>query len=154
MKILKFLACILACAAAGFIGSLFTAGAIPGWYAGLEKPAFNPPNWLFGPVWTTLYLMMAVSLFLLWESRGKGRALPAVLFAVQLVLNALWSVLFFGMHQTLLAFVEIVILWLSIVACIAVFWPRTRAGALLLVPYALWVGFAAVLNLALHLLNA
>jgi tryptophan-rich sensory protein len=152
---LRILAAIVICELAGVIGSMFTAPAIPGWYAGLAKPSFNPPNWVFGPVWTTLYAMMGLAAYLVYE---KGWNRPEVrkaltVFGVQLVLNALWSVVFFGGRQLLGGVVVIVLLWLMILLTIRLFSRTSRPAAYLLVPYVLWVSFATVLNVSLYLLN-
>jgi tryptophan-rich sensory protein len=141
--------------AATFGAAAFGAQFAPGeWYAGLEKPPWNPPNWLFGPVWTMLYLLMAVSGWLVWKTAGwRGGATALGCFAVQLLLNAAWSWIFFGLHRPGLAFGEIVVLWCAIAATIVLFWRvRPLSGALLL-PYLLWVSFAAILNLRLWQLN-
>lgn len=149
--------------AAGLIGSFFTFESIPTWYAGLSKPSFNPPNWVFGPVWTLLYVMMGVSAFLVWTSKTGARKQTAGernqkffaigVFVVQLVLNALWSILFFGVKNLGLAFAEIVLLWLSIAACIYLFRRFSTNAALLLVPYLCWVSFASLLNYSVWMLN-
>lgn len=140
---------------AGFIGSAFTTPSIRTWYAQLKKPFFNPPNWLFGPVWTMLYILMAISLFLVWESNSspehKRKAL--IIFAIQLALNSLWSILFFGLHSPLYAFVEIIFLWVAILMTIFSFSSASKTASLLLIPYLLWVSFAAFLNLNVYLLN-
>lgn len=143
---------IAACLAASAIGAFFMPGE---WYAQLSKPAWNPPNWIFGPVWTLLYLMMAVSAWLVWKRGGFGaQRRPLGLFFVQLALNAAWSPIFFGLKQPGLALVEILGLWLAIVGTIAVFQRVDRLAARLLVPYLAWVTFASVLNLALWRLNS
>lgn len=124
------------------------------WYAALNKPEWNPPSWVFGPVWTTLYLMMAVSAWLVWRQGGFARQLrPLSVFLVQLALNALWSPLFFGLKQLGVAFAEIIVLWLAIGCTIIVFWRVHRTAAWLLVPYLAWVSFAAFLNWTLWRLN-
>lgn len=140
---------ILLCQAAGAIGSIFTFSAIPNWYAYLNKPFFNPPNWIFGPVWTTLYTLMGIAVYLVWKKR-KG--IP-FWFWVQLVLNALWSILFFGLQNPILAFVGVVFLWLSIFLTITSFYRIYKTAAYLLVPYLLWVSFASLLNASIALLN-
>jgi translocator protein len=134
----------------GGIGSLFQPGA---WYDGLNKPEWNPPSWVFGPVWTALYVMMGVAAWLVWD-RYRDEAKGALtLFVVQLVFNAGWSAIFFGLQSPGLAFLEILVLWLLIAATIVVFWRhRPLAGALLL-PYIGWVSFAAVLNFTIWRLN-
>jgi tryptophan-rich sensory protein len=153
--ILKLVLSLLACQAAGFLGSLATTSSIPDWYKNLAKPAFTPPSWVFGPAWITLYLMMGIALFLVWR---KGLAAPGVkaaliLFLVQLALNSLWSVLFFGLHQPFWAFVEIVVLWVFILLALIAFWRISLPAGLLLLPYLLWVAFASALNFAIWRLN-
>jgi len=146
---------ILICELAGLIGSLFTTPSIPGWYAGLIKPAFNPPNWLFGPVWITLYALMGLAAWLVYD-KGVRRAdvkRALFVFVAQLILNVLWSIMFFGAHQILGAFVIIVALWILILGTILRFLKISKAAAYLLVPYLLWVGFATVLNVSLYILN-
>jgi benzodiazapine receptor len=146
---------VLICFAAAGLGGLVTASNIPNWYAGIAKPTWNPPNWIFGPVWSCLYLMMAVSAWLVWRQAGLARAkLPLALFAIQLALNSLWSVLFFGLHSPGMAAVEIVILWLAIVATMVAFFRCSKIAGWLLVPYLAWVSFAAVLNFTIWRLNA
>jgi tryptophan-rich sensory protein len=147
-------------ALAGWLGVTFAAAALgalflPGeWYAQLRKPTWNPPNWLFGPVWTTLYLMMALAAWLVWRRGGfAAQRMPLVIFSIQLGLNALWSPLFFGLKNPGLAFAEIVLLWFAILDTLVVFWRVQVAAALLLVPYLLWVTFAAGLNFTLWQLN-
>lgn len=136
---------------AGWVGSRFLPGP---WYASLAKPSWNPPSWVFAPVWTALYAMMGIAAWLVWrKSRFDGARAALTLFAVQLVLNALWSYLFFGLHRPDLAFVEIVALWLAILAVLVLFWREDRRAGALLVPYLVWVGFAACLNFALWRMN-
>jgi len=146
---------IVVCELAGIIGSLFTTPSIPGWYAGLVKPSFNPPAWVFAPVWTTLYAMMGLAAWLVYE---KGLKRPEVkkalaVFAAQLVLNTLWSIVFFGAHQLLGAVIVIVLLWAMILWTILLFRKISRPAAWLLVPYILWVSFASVLNVTIWVLN-
>jgi tryptophan-rich sensory protein len=137
------------------IGSLATTPNIATWYAGLAKPACNPPNWVFGPAWTALYLSMAVAAWLvcrqgrLWQARW-----PLLLFAVQLALNAAWSWLFFGFHLPGAAFFEIIVLLAAIVATTIAFWRHSTAAGLVMVPYLAWVGFASLLNFTIWRLNA
>jgi benzodiazapine receptor len=154
--ILKLVLSLILCQAAGFLGSLATRPSITTWYKTLAKPTFNPPNTIFGPVWITLYLMMGVALFLVWKrgAAAAGVKSALVLFFVQLALNTLWSVLFFGLHQPMLAFFEILILWLFILLTLVAFWRITLPAGLLLLPYLLWVSFASVLNFSLWRLNA
>jgi tryptophan-rich sensory protein len=128
--------------------------SIPAWYAALKKPVFNPPNWIFGPVWTTLFVMMGISLFLVWDMGSKKDVKWAMtIFGIQLLLNVLWSIVFFGMRAPLGAFGVIIVLWASILATIISFSRVSNLATLLLVPYILWVSFAAVLNFAVVLLN-
>lgn len=153
---MKLIACfgLTFCAAAG--GSLFTAaGAVSQWYEHLKRPFYAPPDWLFGPVWTALYALMAVSAWLIWKKGlDKSRVRIALaLYLVQLVLNALWSPIFFGLQMPLLALVEILLLWLAIVAATAAFAKVSTTAALLLMPYILWTTFAVVLNASIWLLN-
>jgi translocator protein len=143
------------CHSAGIIGSVFTIKSVNTWYAELAKPAFKPPNWLFGPVWLTLYTMMAVSLYIVWRDRKRttGSKTALSIFTVQLILNALWTPVFFGAHLLFPAFVIIFLLCVAIIATIAAFSKCSRGAALLLVPYLLWVMFASVLNYSLWILN-
>ena len=146
-----FLALCLGIAA---LGGWATAGSVGGWYATLNKPAFNPPDWIFGPVWTVLYVMIAIAGWRVWRSRGFAGARGAMsAYALQLALNLGWSLLFFGGRMIGAALVEIVLLLAAIVLNAVLFWRIERAAALLLVPYAAWVSFAAVLNAALWRLN-
>ncbi len=158
MKTIEFVQLAISlviCLGAGFVGSFFTSGAIPTWYAALNKPPFNPPNWVFAPVWTILYILMGIAAFLVWRRglSGEGVKLALLFFAIQLALNVAWSVLFFGFHSPRSAFFEIVILWLAIALTIVAFFRVSRPAAWLLVPYLLWVSFASVLNFAVWRLN-
>ncbi len=138
----------------GAVGGLVTSAEIPTWYAGLTKPSFNPPNWLFGPVWTTLYILMGISCFLIWKqpaSSGRNRAL--VLFIIQFALNFCWSFIFFGMHETGWALAEMIVLWVMILLTIFSFAQYSKIAAWLLVPYISWVSFAMLLNGAIWRLN-
>ncbi|MEK7167652.1 MAG: TspO/MBR family protein [Patescibacteria group bacterium] len=146
MKILKLILAILVCELAGIIGSVFTVNAIPNWYNSLEKPFLSPPNWIFGPVWTTLYLMMGISLFLVWKNKTKT---ALTLFFVQLVLNSVWSIIFFGLQSPGIAFGELLILWVFILLTIISFYKISKPAAFLLIPYILWVSFAGYLNFAI-----
>ncbi|MFA5246845.1 MAG: TspO/MBR family protein [Candidatus Micrarchaeia archaeon] len=140
---------------AALIGSIFTIASIPTWYAQLAKPAFTPPSWVFGPAWTVLYVLMAVSFFLVWEKgfKGSNRNVAIGVYGLQLCLNVLWSVVFFGMRSPLSGLFVIALLWLSIAATIAVFWRISKTASWLLVPYILWVSFASVLNYYVWILN-
>lgn len=151
-EVLKAIGAIVICQLAGIIGSFFTVSSVGTWYAAINKPSFNPPSWVFGPVWITLYTMMGISLYLVWRSGNRDWVVFGV-FGLQLVLNAAWSILFFGLQSPGIAFAEIIVLWLSILATIFLFFNVSRAAAYLLIPYALWVTFAAVLNFAIWRLN-
>jgi benzodiazapine receptor len=141
------------CLGAGGFGSFFTTSSVRDWYPRLRKPPGTPPNWVFGPVWTTLYVLMAVSAWLVWRQYGRG-ALPALLiFFAQLALNVSWSAIFFGSRLPGVAFAEIVVLWLAIGFNIFVFYLLLPVSALLLVPYLLWATYAAYLNFGIWRLN-
>jgi tryptophan-rich sensory protein len=128
--------------------------SVDGWYAALNKPSWNPPSWLFGPVWTLLYIMMAIAAWLVWRKGGWTlQRWPLGLFVIQWLLNAIWTPLFFGMHLIGLALVDIVLLWIAIVATLAAFWRVSKPAAWLLVPYLAWVSFATALNFAIWQLN-
>ncbi len=146
---------ILVCQAAGFLGSVFTVKAIPTWYSYLQKPVFTPPSWLFGPAWITLYTLMGIAVYLVFRQGWEKPAIRSAvyLFGVQLVLNALWTPLFFGLHWLLVAFIEIELLWVLILLTILKFWKASRAAGLLMIPYLLWVTFASALNLSFWFLN-
>jgi len=151
-NVIGLLSWVLAAVAAGWIGSNFMPGE---WYTSLAKPAWNPPSSVFGPVWTILYVLMGVAAWLVWRKAGfSGARVALSLFIVQLVLNSLWSYLFFGLQKPMVAFVEILVLWCAILATLVSFWKvRPSAGALL-IPYLCWVSFAAALNYQLWRLNA
>lgn len=136
------------CLGAGVVGSIFTVSSISTWYAALNKPIFSPPNWVFGPVWTILYILMGLSLYLVWLKKR----IPSV-FWVQLILNAVWSILFFGLKNPTLAFVDVVALWVSIVLTIKALAKINKLAGNLLIPYFAWVSFASFLNLAIVVLN-
>jgi len=151
----KLLISIAICQFAGVLGSLFTMPRIPTWYATLAKPAFAPPNWVFGPVWTTLFILMGISLYLIWEKglKSHNEVMAVYTFILQLALNILWSFLFFGLQSPLYGFIGIVVLWLAIAATIWQFHDLDARAAYLLVPYILWVSFAALLNYSVWMLN-
>lgn len=151
----KLIFSIFICQMAGIIGSLFTFSAIPTWYAVLNKPAFSPPNWLFGSVWTTLYALMGISLYRVWinKTKKKEKMEGLAFFTIQLVLNAFWSILFFGLKNPMFAFFEIIFLWLFIALSIVKFQKVDKLSASLLIPYILWVSFASILNFAVWQLN-
>ena len=142
---------VLASAAAATPGIAFRPGD---WYRRLAKPSWCPPDWLFGPVWLVLYVSVAVSGWLLWRQAGLDRAALALpVYAVQLVLNGLWSTFFFGLRRPDLAVAEIVLLWLCVLMTIAVFHPIHETAAYILIPYACWISFAVMLNLSIWRLN-
>lgn len=151
----KLVISIIVCQLAGAIGSFFTAPSISTWYATLEKPFFTPPDWAFAPVWITLYLLMGISAYMVWnKGLGKREARVAMAaFGVQLVLNSFWSVAFFGMRSPLMGLIVIAALWIAILATITKFMRISRKAGLLLLPYILWVSLAAILNLSIVMLN-
>ena len=149
----KLIISVLICLLAGFIGSIFTTPAITTWYAALQRPSFAPPNWVFFPVWTSLFIMMGTSLFLVWQKEEKN-VTARYIFAAQLVLNILWSVAFFGLKSPLMGLIEIIILWIAILATILSFMKISRTAGYLLIPYILWVSFAAILNFSIWRLNS
>jgi translocator protein len=151
----KLVVAVAASEFAGIVGSLFTFTAIQTWYVTLQKPALNPPAWVFGPVWTTLYLLMGIAAFLVWRAgwSRKDVRIALSIFGAQLVLNALWSIVFFGFQSPAWAFVNIVLLWISIVWVMYAFYKISRLATYLLVPYICWVSFAAYLNFAIWILN-
>ena len=145
---------VVTCLAVSAIGGAVTASSVGDWYASLQKPAFNPPDWVFAPVWTVLYLMMAVAGWRVWRRAGfADGGVALALFAVQLALNLAWSFLFFGWRRIDLALVEIVVLLAAILLTTAAFWRIDRIAGLLFVPYAAWVAYAMLLNIALWNLN-
>jgi tryptophan-rich sensory protein len=151
ISLFGLLAFIGLCFLTALSGAFFTPGE---WYRGLAKPSWNPPDWAFAPAWTVLYIMIAVSGWLVWREAGiAGAALPLAVYVVQLLFNAGWSAVFFGMRRPDLAFLEVIGLWLSILATIIVFLPISRMAALLLLPYLAWVTFAATLNFTIWRLN-
>jgi tryptophan-rich sensory protein len=145
---------VILCAAVGAIGGAITVPQVPTWYAGLNQPSFRPPDWLFGPVWTTLYAMMAIAAWLAWRTAGPARRAGAMgLFLLQLAVNAVWPPIFFGAHLLLVGLIDIVLLWLALAATIVKFWRIRPVAGLLLLPYLAWVSFASVLNAAIWRLN-
>ena len=149
-ELLMLFALLAATLAVGFVASLVTVPNIAGWYAGLHKPSFNPPNGIFAPVWTALYVLMAIAAWRVWRKAGP-RSLG--LYAMQLVLNGAWSFIFFGAHAVGAALAEIVLLLALVLATMASFWRKDRIAGLLFLPYAGWVLFAAALNAAIWRLN-
>lgn len=155
IDIIKLIVSIVACEGAGGIGAIFTTPAIPTWYAGLKKPAFTPPNSVFGPVWITLYLLMGIALFLVWREglSQEGVTTAFIVFWVQLVLNILWSVSFFGLKSILGGMVMILLLWIAILVNIIMFFGVSPIAGGLLIPYIIWVSIAANLNAQVWILN-
>jgi benzodiazapine receptor len=154
-KLKLFIFSILICQFAGVIGSIFTINSIPTWYLAIKKPLFNPPNWIFGPVWTTLFFMMGIALYLILTRGTKTKKAKSAIgvFGIQLALNTLWSIIFFGLKAPLYALVELSVLWVFILLSIIRFYKISKPAAYLLIPYIVWVSFAAVLNLSIVLLN-
>jgi len=154
MNWIKLIISILVSQLAGILGSLFTLTSDGSWYSTLIKPSFNPPNSVFGPVWTTLYLLMGISLYLIWECKKSfNRRVGLYLFFIQLVLNTLWSILFFGLQNPTFAFIGIILLWLAILFNIVYFLKVKKTAGYLLIPYLLWVSFASILNYFIMILN-
>ena len=152
---LVLVAFLVICFAAAGIGGAVTTPKIGTWYSTLAKPSWNPPSWIFGPVWSALYFCMAIAAWLVWRHDGTTRAqMPLTLFGVQLVLNVLWSCIFFGLQSPGLAFAEVLMLWGAVAATTITFWRRSRIAGILFVPYWAWVTFASVLNFAFWRLNA
>ena len=153
-KTAKLIASLLLPLTVGGIAGMFTSEAIPGWYATLNQPSFNPPTWVFGPVWTTLYILMGISLFMLWKlpaSKERNKAIGV--FGVQLFLNFCWSFFFFHFKMIGLALIDIVALWIMIVMMLVCFYRLKPLAAIINIPYLLWVSFATALNTAYFLLN-
>ena len=156
MKAIGKLVCsILVCMLTGFLGSFTTMDSVSTWYADLSKPSFNPPDWSFGVVWPILYVMMGISVFLIWnKGMGSKQAKVALgMFVFQLALNGLWTPIFFGLRMMGLALTEIILLWIAILMTIIAFWRISKAATYLLIPYILWVSFAIALNASLWHLN-
>ena len=151
--IVKFVIILIICMSAGLIGSFLTAPAIPVWYAALEKPFFTPPDWLFGPVWTSLFVLMSISATLVLRSGHADTRNALGIFSVQLILNALWSWAFFGLRSPFAGLIEIVFLWIAILVTIKVFFRISRTAGYLLIPYILWVTLALLLNFFIWRLN-
>ena len=152
----KLLTSVIGCELVGIAATPFTISSIPTWYQYLNKPFFSPPNWVFGPVWTALYFLMGISVYLIWTKNIKNQRLKQEglkYFLIQLGLNFLWSLLFFGLHSPLLGLIDIVILWVMIVITMRKFYPLSKIAFYLLVPYLIWVSFASFLNLSIVLLN-
>ncbi len=156
MKSFKLLISIIICQLAGGIGSIFTSKSVSTWYLTINKPSFTPPNWLFAPVWIGLFLLMGISLFLVWSHLAvalQERRRALTIFFIQLFFNILWSVMFFGLKSPLLGFIVIIVLWILILLTIIKFFKISKPAGWLLIPYILWVSFATILNLAILILN-
>jgi len=152
--IIKLVASLLLPLGIGGIAGMFTSEAIPGWYASLNQPSFNPPNWVFGPVWTTLYTILGISFFLIWKlPSSKERNLAILVFFVQLLLNFCWSFFFFYFKMIGLALIDILALWTMIVVMLVRFYKLKPIASYINIPYLLWVSFATALNMAYFFLN-
>ena len=151
----KLIISVFTCVGTGILGSIFTAQSVTTWYQNLNKPVFTPPNWLFAPVWTTLYIMMGLAAYLIWNHGWRNRTIKIALvfFGIQLLLNALWSFFFFGLKSPLAGFIDICFLILFVVITINKFHKISKPAGYLLIPYVLWVLYAAALNGAILFLN-
>ncbi|WP_291116601.1 TspO/MBR family protein [Flavobacterium sp. UBA6135] len=155
-KTIKIIIAVVVCLSVGYASGMATQSSIQTWYPTLTKPFFNPPNWIFAPVWTVLYIMMGISAGLIWSKKSQSPDLvknALLLFSIQLILNAIWSFLFFGLNNTLLALIEILLLGLLILETIKKFKPIDALAAKLMIPYLLWVVFATILNGSIWWLN-
>ncbi len=153
-KIIAFVVFVVVCYGAAAIGGLATAGSVSGWFQTLKRPSFQPPDWLFAPVWTAMYGLMAVAAWLVYVKTAQVRSAPIMLFVLQLVLNVAWSVIFFGLHRPGLAVIHIAVLLAAIIATAIAFWRVSRPAGTLMLPYLGWVMFASVLNVSIWRLNA
>lgn len=154
MRIFTLLISVLIAQGAGFLGSLYTMPKIDGWYMTLTKPELNPPSWIFGPVWTTLYLLMGIAAWRIWEKRKQKKVIPALsVYGIHLVFNAWWSIIFFGFQNVEYAFYWIIVLFASILFTMYLFFKIDRLAAYLFVPYIAWVSFASYLNYSIWQLN-
>lgn len=154
-KIIRLAIAIVVCELIGLIGTPFTISAIPTWYRSLNKPFFSPPNWVFGPVWTILYLLMGISVFIIWEKGLKKKKVKEAVwyFGIQLILNFIWTFLFFGLRSLLFGMIDIVMLWIFILLTILKFYKLSKPAAYMLIPYLMWVSFASILNFSVLILN-
>lgn len=155
INLIKLVISIVICQLAGVVGSIFTYTAISEWYPTLIKPWWTPPNWLFAPVWITLFTLMGISLYIVWDKGLEKKEVKTAvsIFSVQLILNILWSVIFFGLKSPLFGFIEIVILWIAILFTMIKFYRISRASSYILIPYIVWVTIAAFLNFSILILN-
>ena len=158
-NIAKLVFAIIICELAGVIGSIFTTPSIGTWYATLVRPSFSPPNWIFAPVWTILFALMGIALFLVWKNissrsdDGREKKVAIQVFVAQLCLNVMWSIIFFGLHSPGGALILIASLWMTIVATMLSFYKVSKAASFLLLPYFIWVSFAGILNFAIWYIN-
>lgn len=153
-NIFKLIVSLIIPLSVGAVAGMFTSQAVPTWYASLNRPSFSPPNWVFGPVWTSLYILLGISFFLIWkESSSPKRNLAIKIFAIQMLLNFAWSFIFFYFNMIGIALIEIILLWFSIVAMIYLFYKIKPLAAYLNIPYLLWVSFASILNVGYYFLN-
>ncbi len=153
-KLFKLIVSIALPLSLGAVAGIFTSQSVPEWYATLIRPSFNPPNWIFGPVWTSLYILMGISLFMIWKEKAtRGRERAILSFMLQLILNFGWSFIFFYFHLIGFALVEIILLWISIVMTMILFHKIKPIAAYINIPYLLWVSFATILNASYYLLN-
>ncbi|NMB82989.1 MAG: tryptophan-rich sensory protein [Ignavibacteria bacterium] len=153
-NIIKLIVSLLIPLSVGAVAGMFTSQAVPNWYASLNRPSFSPPNWVFGPVWTSLYILLGFSFFLVWkENPSKHRNLAIIVFAVQMFLNFAWSFIFFYFNMIGIALLEIILLWINIVFMIYLFYKIKPLAAYLNIPYLLWVSFATILNAGYYFLN-
>lgn len=154
-NISKLILSVIGCELIGLLGTPFTISAIPNWYATLNKPFFAPPNWIFGPVWTLLYLLMGIAFYLIWKQGWQKKKVKTAgqFFLAQLALNFIWTPIFFGLRAPLLGLIVIVAMWILIAITIKKFYPLSKSACYLLIPYLAWVSFATLLNAAIVLLN-
>jgi translocator protein len=154
-KAITILFFILISQSAGIIGALFTSSAVSGWYLDINKPFFTPPGWVFGPAWISLYTLMGIASYFIWLKRKKNNLANTalVIFFIHLAFNALWSIIFFGLKNPMWAFFEIIILWGMILFLVVMFYKIDKKASYLLIPYILWVSFAALLNFSIWIIN-
>ena len=149
----KIILCVIICTSLGFLSGISTADSIANWFQFVKKPSWNPPSWLFAPVWTLLYILMGISVALIWHSNSKNKKTAIVLFIIQFILNIAWSIIFFNQHMPGLAFIEIIVMLVFIILTTVSFYKINKTAAYLLLPYICWVSFATVLNGTIWFLN-
>lgn len=153
-NIVKLILSLIIPLSVGAVAGMFTSQAVPTWYASLNRPSFSPPNWVFGPVWTSLYILLGISFFLIWkESPSQQRNRAIIVFASQMLLNFAWSFIFFYFNMIGIALLEIILLWVNIAVMIYIFYKLKPLAAYLNIPYLLWVSFATILNVGYYFLN-